>query len=148
MKKYNFKSDFIEGDGLNIEKILIRFQQFMKEEYSSKDKSFLETHGRLLFLSFITPIINGVGFAFKEVQISEEKRLDIVITYNNHKYIIELKIWHGEKYHERGIKQLKDYLDINKQNKGYLLVFNFNKDKEYKKELINIERKEIITVFV
>ena len=34
MQKYNFKSDFIEGDGLNVENILLRFQQFMKEEYS------------------------------------------------------------------------------------------------------------------
>ena len=148
MKKYNFKADFIEGNGLNIEKVLLRFQQFMKEEYSSKDEKFLETNGRTLFLSFITPIINGVGYAFKEVQISEEKRLDVVITYNNNKYIIELKIWHGEKYHERGLEQLADYLDINGQNKGYLLIFNFNKDKEYKKEVINNARKEIIAVFV
>ena len=148
MKKYNFKADFIEGNGLNIEKVLLRFQQFMKEEYSSKDESFLEANGRMLFLSFITPIINGVGYAFKEVQISEEKRLDVVITYNNNKYIIELKIWHGEKYHERGLEQLADYLDINGQNKGYLLIFNFNKDKEYKKEVINNAGKEIIAVFV
>ena len=148
MKKYNFKADFIEGNGLNIEKVLLRFQQFMKEEYSSKDKSFLETNGRMLFLSFITPIINGVGYAFKEVQISEEKRLDVVIIYNNNKYIIELKIWHGEKYHERGLKQLEDYLEINGQDKGYLLIFNFNKDKEYKKEAINKAGKEIIAVFV
>ena len=148
MKKYNFKADFIEGNGLNIEKVLLRFQQFMKEEYSSKDEKFLETNGRTLFLSFITPIINGVGYAFKEVQISEEKRLDVVITYNNNKYIIELKIWHGEKYHERGLEQLADYLDINGQNKGYLLIFNFNKDKEYKKEVINNAGKEIIAVFV
>ena len=148
MKKYNFKADFIEGNGLNIEKVLLRFQQFMKEEYSSKDKSFLEANGRMLFLSFITPIINGVGYAFKEVQISEEKRLDVVIIYNNNKYIIELKIWHGEKYHERGLKQLEDYLEINGQDKGYLLIFNFNKDKEYKKEVINNDGKEIIAVFV
>ena len=148
MKKYNFKSDFIYGNGLNIEKILIRFQQFMKEEYSSKNESFLETHGRMLFLSFLTPIINGIGFAFKEVQISEEKRLDIVITYNSNKYIIELKVWHGEEYHEKGLKQLVDYLNINNQNKGYLLVFNFNKNKEYKKEEVIVEGKEIFEVFV
>ena len=73
MKKYNFKSDFIYGNDLNIEKISIRFQQFMKEEYSSKNESFLETQGRMLFLSFLTPIINRIGFAFKEVQVSEEK---------------------------------------------------------------------------
>ena len=148
LEKYNFKSDFIQGNGLNIEKILLRFQQFMKEQYSEKDEKFLEREGRLLFLAFIKPIINGVGFDFKEVQISEEKRLDIVITYNNHKYIIELKIWHGDNYHQKGLKQLANYLDINEQNKGYLLVFNFNKNKEYKKEEIVIDNKEITIVFV
>ena len=145
---YNIKSDFIEGNGLNIEKILLRFQQFMKEQYSSEDSKFIERQGRLIFLAFIKPIINGVGFDFKEVQISEEKRLDVVIVYNNNKYIIELKIWRGEKYHQRGLQQLADYLDINEQNKGYLLIFNFNKDKEYKKEVINNDGKEIIAVFV
>ncbi|MDY4077277.1 MAG: AAA family ATPase [Clostridium sp.] len=145
---YNIKSDFIEGNGLNIEKILLRFQQFMKEQYSSEDSKFIERQGRLIFLAFIKPIINGVGFDFKEVQISEEKRLDVVIVYNNNKYIIELKIWRGEKYHQRGLQQLADYLDINEQNKGYLLIFNFNKDKEYKKEVINKAGKEIIEVFV
>ncbi|MCI6189381.1 MAG: AAA family ATPase [Clostridium sp.] len=148
LEKYNFKSDFIEGNGLNIEKILLRFQQFMKEQYSEKEEKFLEREGRLLFLAFIKPIINGVGFDFKEVQISEEKRLDIVITYNNHKYIIELKIWHGDNYHQKGLKQLVNYLDINEQNKGYLLVFNFNKNKEYKKEEVIIDNKEITIVFV
>ena len=33
----------------------------------------------MLFLSFLTPIINRIGFAFKEVQVSEEKRLYVVI---------------------------------------------------------------------
>ena len=145
---YNIKANFIEGTGLNIEKILIKFQEFMKEQYSSIDKNFLEREGRLLFLAFIKPIINGVGFAFKEVQISEEKRLDVVITYNKNKYIIELKIWRGEEYHEKGLKQLADYLHINNENKGYLLIFNFNKNKEYKKEKLIIEEKEIFEVFV
>lgn len=147
--KYNFKEQFINKDGsLNIEKILKRFQQFMKEQYSSRDKEFIEHHGRLLFLAFIKPIINGIGFDFKEVQISEEKRLDVVITYNNFKYIIEMKIWRGIKYHEDGIKQLCNYLDIHDLNKGYLLIFNFNKNKEFKEERINIEGKDIFQVYV
>ena len=80
MSLYNVKSSFVAEDGsLNIVKILQRFQQFMKEQYSAKDKEFIEHHGRLLFLAFIKPIINGTGFDFKEVQISEEKRLDLVI---------------------------------------------------------------------
>ena len=146
---YNFKQAFIEADGsLNIEKILKRFQQFMKEQYSSKDQEFIEHHGRLLFLAFIKPIINGTGFDFKEVQVSEEKRLDVVITYNSFKYIIEMKIWRGSKYHEDGVKQLCDYLDIHGLNRGYLLVFNFNKNKEFKEESVNVEGKEIFQVYV
>ncbi|MCY6354993.1 AAA family ATPase [Clostridium sp. ZS2-4] len=149
MDNYNFKGAFIETNGgLNIEKILQRFMQFMKEQYSSKDKEFIEHHGRLLFLAFIKPIINGVGFDFKEVQVSEEKRLDVVITYNNFKYIIEMKIWRGAKYHEEGIKQLCDYLDIHSLDKGYLVIFNFNKNKEFKEERINAQGKDIFGVYV
>lgn len=149
IEKYNFKEAFIKKDGgLNIEKILKRFQQFMKEQYSSKDKEFAEHHGRLLFLAFIKPIINGTGFDFKEVQVSEEKRLDVVITYNKFKYIIEMKIWRGLKYHENGIEQLCDYLNIHDLNKGYLLIFNFNKNKEFKEERSNINGKDIFQVYV
>ena len=148
MSSYTIKSNFINGDGLDVEEILLKFQQFMKEQYSQKDIEFLEKHGRLLFLAFIKPIINGIGFDFKEVQISEEKRLDIVIVYNSHKYIIELKIWHGDTYHQKGLNQLADYLDINSQDKGYLLIFNFNKNKEYKKENIIVNNKDILVVYV
>lgn len=120
----------------------------MKEQYSGQDKDFIETHGRLLFLAFIKPIINGTGFEFKEVQVSEEKRLDVVITYNNYKYIIEMKIWRGIKYHEEGIKQLCDYLDIHDLKEGYLLVFNFNKNKEFKEERVVIQDKDIFEIYV
>ncbi|MGL5085186.1 MAG: AAA-like domain-containing protein, partial [Clostridium sp.] len=58
MSLYNTKSSFIQENGeLNIEKVLTRFQQFMKEQYSAKDEKFIEAHGRLLFLAFIKPII-------------------------------------------------------------------------------------------
>lgn len=144
MSNYNFKENFIdENDGLNMEKILLRFQQFMKENYSLRDLEFLERHGVLLFLSFIKPIINGVGFDYKEVQISEERRIDIVIQYNKNKYVIETKIWHGETAHKKGLNQLKNYLDIQSLDKGYLLIFNFNKNKEYTTDKCIIDNKEI-----
>lgn len=146
---YNFRNNFLlSNGGLDMNKVLLKFQQFMKEQYSTKDIKFLEHNGRTLFLAFLKPIINGVGFDFKEVQISEEKRLDIVVTYNSFKYIIELKIWRGEDYHQKGINQLYDYLDIHGVNVGYLLIFNFNKTKEYKDEIINLKFKELFTVYL
>lgn len=149
LNRYNFRENFVNEDGsLNIQLMLTKFQQFMKEQYSSTDADFIEREGRLLFLAFIKPIINGVGFDFKEVQISEEKRLDVVITYNNFKYIIELKIWNGQKYHEKGIEQLQNYLNTFGVDKGYLIIYNFNKSKEYKQETINFKGKELFVVYV
>ena len=148
MSDYNFKENFITKNGLDFKKILLRFQQFIKEQYSSIDSKFIEREGRLLFLAFIKPIINGVGFDFKEVQISEEKRLDIVVTYLSNKYVVELKIWRGIEYHKKGLKQLKDYLDIQGLDSGYLVVYNFNKDKEYSEERVIYEGKDIFVVYL
>ncbi|OPJ59690.1 hypothetical protein [Clostridium chromiireducens] len=44
--------------------------------------------------------------------------------------------------------KLNDYLDIQALDKGYLIVYNFNKDKDYKEEIIHYEGKEIFIVFV
>jgi len=144
-------SSYIEKTGtLNIKKAIKKFQQFVKEQYSSKDVDFIERNGRLLFLAFIKPIINGKGFDFKEVQISEEKRLDIVVTFLDQKYIIELKVWRGESYHQEGIKQLCDYLDRQNQTKGYLLVFDLRKEKKKTgdSEQINAYGKSIYVAWI
>jgi len=142
---------YIEEDGtLNIEKVIRKFQEFMKEQYCAKDKDFLERKGKLLFLAFIKPIINGRGFDFKEVQVSEEKRLDIVITFENKKYIVELKIWRGESYHQAGIGQLCDYLDRQNERKGYLLIYDLRKESGRAGEWEKIERqgKEIFAAWI
>lgn len=151
MKFNQVNTSYIEAeDTLNIEKIIRKFQEFMKEQYSTKDKDFLERNCRLLFLAFIRPIINGIGFDFKEVQVSEEKRLDIVITFGNKKYIVELKIWRGEAYHREGINQLCDYLDRQNQRMGYLLIYDLRKQRGRTGEWEKIEAKgkEIFTAWV
>jgi hypothetical protein len=125
---YNIGSSYFQEDGtLDIQEVIRKFQQFMKEQYSVKDTKFIERNGRLLFLAFLKPIINGRGFDFKEVQVSEEKRLDIVVTVGDRKYIIELKVWRGEKYHEKGVEQLCDYLERQNENQGYLVIYDLRK---------------------
>ncbi|AJA47848.1 hypothetical protein CPAST_c17780 [Clostridium pasteurianum DSM 525 = ATCC 6013] len=149
ISRYNFRDNFIKyNNELDFEKILLKYQQFMKEQYSDKDSKFIEREGRLLFLAFIKPIINGIGFDFKEVQISQEKRLDVVVTYDKYKYVAELKIWHGEEYHKKGLKQLCDYLEIQGLNKGYLVIYDFNKGKKFKSDRVVVEGKEIFMIWV
>ena len=147
--KYDFGNHFtLDNNALDIPAVLLRFQQFMKEEFNRKDKTFLERNGRLVFLSFLAPILNGKGHTFKEVQSSEEKRLDIVTTYFQHKYIIELKRWYGEVYHTKGIAQLTDYLEIHGVNVGYLVIFEYDTAKSWHHEWIDSKGKRIFAVWV
>jgi hypothetical protein len=144
---YSFRGNLVQSDNsLDMKSVLQKFQQFMKEQYSSKDADFLERNGRLLFLAFVKPIINGSGYDFKEPQISEERRLDIVITFNQFRYVVELKIWRGEKAHERGLKQLHGYLENLGLNEGYLLIFDTSANKVYTEEQISVDGKEIFVV--
>lgn len=145
----NFRENFIRHDNtLDMEHCLRKFQLFMHEQRSKKDAAFVEREGRLLFLTFVKPIINGHGYDFKEPQISEEKRLDIVITFNAMRYVVELKIWRGEAAHQKGLQQLADYLQPLHLDKGYLLVYDFTGNKEQKEERIHVQGKEIFAVWV
>ncbi len=130
------KSSFLFANGkLNFEKVLLKFQEVIKEKYSKSDvlksDEFLEKDLRLLFLVFLKPILNGVGFSFKEVETSEEKRLDIVVIFEDEKFIVELKIWRGEEYHLQGIERLKDYMRRENANKSYMLIMDKNRHKEF-----------------
>ncbi len=155
IRKHEYRPNFLLSDSytsidnvLDMPKILRKFQQFMLENYNQKDAEFIEREGRLLFLSFLRPIINGVGFDFKEPTVGDERRMDIVITYVKVLYILELKIWRGEIYHQKGLNQLSDYLDIHNKKEGYLLIFDFNKKKEFKEENIEFKDKNILAVWV
>jgi hypothetical protein len=120
----------------------------MKEEHSLKTTDFLEEQGRLVFLSFLAPILNGHGYSFKEVQTSLEKRLDIIITFFQHRYIIELKRWYGKKYHEQGLDQLAAYLEIHGLSEGFLIIFDSRKKRTWAKKTVVHKGKKIFMVWV
>ena len=79
---------------------------------------------------FLKPIINVTGHSYVEAETRNRERTDLVIDYCGEQFVIEMKVWRGNAYHERGEKQLSDYLDYFHLKKGYMLSFNFNKKKE------------------
>ena len=125
------KSQFIIEGKLDMPHILTKFQEIMKAEYRTEDGKFLEQQGRLLFLCFLKPIINGTGFYYVEPETRNNTRMDIVVTYGKEEHIIELKLWHGDQYRKDGIQQLEGYLDSRNNETGYLVSFSFNQYKEY-----------------
>ncbi len=145
----SYEGTYVKDNILDVKHLLLGFQTFMQENHSGKNKEFLEKQGTLLFLAFTKPVINGKGFDFKEVQVSEERRLDVVLTFLDQKYIIELKIWRGEEAHQNGLNQLSDYLDRQNLKTGYLLIYDFRiNEKEYKHQQIKHKDKDIFAVWV
>ncbi|OFY67081.1 MAG: hypothetical protein A3H98_06850 [Bacteroidetes bacterium RIFCSPLOWO2_02_FULL_36_8] len=127
---------FERPDGsLDIEKVLLKFQEVIKEKYSQsevlKSNEFLEKNLRLLFLVFLKPIINGRGFSFKEVETGAEKRIDIVIIFQDEKFVGELKLWRGAEYHKEGMERLKNYMKHEGAEKGYMLIMDKTRHKEF-----------------
>ena len=122
--------NYVQNGKLNMEHVVTRFRDLMREEYRESTVPFLEKEGRLLFLTFLKPIINGTGFYFVEPQTRDNRRMDLVVTYDKQEFIVELKIWHGDKYEEKGRDQLSGYLATRGKDEGYLVTFDFSKKKE------------------
>ena len=142
------RENFVTENRLNMEMVLNKFQEIMHDEYRGKDAKFIEREGRLLFLCFLKPIINGKGFYYVEPETRMDNRMDIVVTYGNEQFIVELKVWHGENYESEAMRQLSGYLETKREGKGYLISFSFNKNKEYSREWKKHEDKDIYAVVV
>lgn len=144
----NDKNQFISGNQLNVELILEKFIQHFNDIYGSQPDKFKEDDGRKLFLLYLRPIIIGTGNYYIEAQTRDQRRTDVIVDYLGKQYIIELKIWHGDEYNTKGEQQLSEYLDYYHINKGYLLSFNFNKNKQIGMHTIELNGRTIIEAIV
>ena len=129
---------------------LRKFAEHYAEIYSDGDMEFLERHGRLLFLSYLKPLINGQGFYHIESQFTDLRRMDIVVDFGRQQFIIELKLWRGEAYQAEAYAQLCGYLESKRADTGYLLSFDFRKEgnKVRKAEWVETSGKRIFDVMV
>lgn len=144
----NDKSQFISGNKLNMELILEKFILHFNDIYGSQPDKFKEDDGRKLFLLYLRPIINGTGNYYIEAQTRDQRRTDVIVDYLGKQYIVELKIWHGDEYNTQGEKQLSEYLDYYHIDKGYLLSFNFNKNKQSGMHTIELNGRTIVEAVV
>lgn len=141
-------NQFTTGRRLNMDLVLEKFVAYFTDIYSDSDQKFLEAQGRKLFLLYLKPIINGVGNYYMEAQTRDARRTDVIVDYLGEQFVIELKIWRGNEYNERGEQQLTDYLDYFHLQKGYMLSFNFNKKKEPGLKEIRLGGKTLIEAVV
>ncbi len=124
------RNQFICAGRLNMELLLERFVTHFDDLYGDRPDQFKEEDGRRYFLLYLRPVINGAGNYYIESRTRNMERTDVIVDYQGEQSVIELKIWRGNAYNERGEEQLLAYLDHYHLKTGYMLSFNFNKNKK------------------
>ncbi len=93
-----------------------------------------ESVGRHLLLAYLDEFVKRVG-GFMHIEVPTGRgRMDILITHNRRKYVVETKIWRGDSRYQSGKKQLAAYLALEEATEGYYVVFDHRQTPEPRSE--------------
>ena len=124
--------DVVKDGRFDMELCLRKFAAHYAELFGESDYKFIEKHGRMLFLMYLKPLINGQGFYHIESQFTDLRRMDVVVDFGPEQFLVELKLWRGEAKHQDAYRQLLGYMESKNAATGYLLTFDLRK-KENKR---------------
>ena len=95
--------------------------------------------GQYLLYTYLDQFVRSVrGDMYLEVQTGRG-RMDLIILHNGQKYIVETKIWEGERRYQAGKKQLAVYLTLERAIEGYYVVFDHHATPEPRVETETLE---------
>lgn len=140
-------SRFIKDGKLDMAALMDSFSIFMKTQALNKGRKFFEKECGLLFMAHINVATNGKGSFYEQVNVGDDKRIDLVVNYNNEDFIVEFKIWYGEKRHADAYKQLAGYMYSKNADKGYLLTISYAGGKS-RNEWVDYHGNKIYDVVV
>ena len=124
--------DYLTPDGqIRLQPLLDNFQNFIARagyrilQVPETPKEFV---GQYLLFAYLDQFVRLVqGRMYLEVQTGRG-RMDLPILHNSQKYIVETKIWEGERSYTTGKKQLAAYVRLEGAAEGYYVVFDHRKN--------------------
>jgi hypothetical protein len=121
---------------------LVSFTQFFRENSQAwlADFDYKESGPHILMMAFLQRIINGGGTIHREYALGK-KCIDLLITWTEQRYVIELKIKYGEDTISKGLEQTSNYIDSSGAHEGHLVIFDRDQTKSWEEK---ISTQEII----
>ena len=142
----NFRDYLTPTGALEIERLLDNFQAFIARagfRILQVPDTPQEYVGQYLLYAYLDHFVRIVGAdMFLEVQTGRG-RIDLLILHNQRKYIVETKIWEGDRYYQSGKAQLAAYLKLEEAQEGYYVVFDHRQHPEPRAETETIEGVKI-----
>lgn len=141
-----FRDYLSENGKINMDALLDNFRDFIARvgfRVLQVPDTPQESVGRHLLLAYLEQFVLLVGgFMHIEVQTGRG-RMDILITHNKKKYVVETKVWRGEVSFEKGKRQLASYLKSERASEGYYVVFDHRSNPVHITENNTVEGFEI-----
>ena len=139
--------DYLTADGaIALEALLDNFQAFIARagfRILQVPNTPQEYVGQYLLYAYLDHFVRSVGASmFLEVQTGRG-RIDLLILHNQRKYIVETKIWEGNRYHQAGKRQLAAYLKLEDAQEGYYVVFDHRQHPESQVETETVDGVKI-----
>ena len=139
--------DYLTPDGvIEMGALLENFQNFIARvgfRILQVPDTPQEYVGQHLLYTYLDQFVHIVGAnMFLEVRTGRG-RMDLLIVHNQRKYIVETKIWEGDRYYQAGKKQLAAYLKLEEAQEGYYVVFDHRNNPTARLETETIDGLEI-----
>ena len=137
-----FRDYLTSIDDIDMALLLNNFSDFIARagfrvlQVPETPQEFIGQHLLLAYLDQFVQLVGGVMYL--EVPTGRG-RMDLVIFYNTHKYVVETKIWEGNRRYQEGKRQLAAYLKLEGATEGYYIVFDHRQDPEQQVETETID---------
>ena len=133
---------YLKPDGsLSMTQLLEGFTQFYREHSQAwlHGYNYHESGPHILMLAYAQKIINGGGQICREYALGK-RRVDLFVTYKEQRFVLELKMKHGESTLSQGLEQVADYTD-KARAEGHLIIFDRDIAKSWEEKISH----EVIT---
>ena len=138
---HGFRAYLNASGEVDLEGVLDNFRDFIARagyrilQASDTPQEYIGQH---LLLTYLEPFVHIIGAGmYIEVQTGRGK-MDLLISHNQKKYVIEIRIWRGDVRYQAGKRQLAAYLNTENALEGYYIVF------DHRKEPVQLNEKERI----
>ena len=122
-----FRDYLTPGNSIDMVSLLDNFRDFIARagfKILQVPDTPQESVGQYLLMAYLDAFVRRIGGMMHiEVQTGRG-RMDLIVTHNQRKYIVETKIWRGTHYYQSGKRQLAKYLRVEGVTEGFYVVFD------------------------
>jgi hypothetical protein len=128
---------YVKPNGkLDLPKLMAAWQEFWRKDghLAAEGFRYKEAGPHLMLMAFLQRILNGGGRLDREYALGKGA-LDLLITWQGERHLIEVKVRRDTESEEDALKQVERYLNEAGMNEGWIVLFDLRKEVDWSEKL-------------